>query len=301
MYKYFNKIVLVLVFLTIKVYSQQFDTSLGQCTLQIYSGEKLNNNDIKQIIINEASNLVSDYGKVQKLPFQVLIPKTKKEFNHLVKTAPEWGIAVAIRGQNKIIIQAPSISKISYNRLKEVIVHEINHLYIHRIINNSSIPSWFMEGMAMQASGEFSLLHKIAISQSLWKNSLIPLSGLYNFNTKPNSQIKLAYGQAAAAIQALEYYYGKKIINRMINLLKQEVDFWEGLTQLSGHDKIDFQENYENYLSSHFRWMFLLKTRNLTFIMLPIILVIGFYLKRKRSKLILQKWETEEALEDLKQ
>lgn len=287
--------------LTIRVYSQQFDTSLGTCTLIIYSGENLNNNEIKQLIINEASNLVSDYGIVQKLPFQVLIPKTKKEFNSLVKTAPEWGIAVAIRGQNKIIIQAPSVSKISYNRLKEVIVHEINHLYIHRIIKHSSIPSWFIEGMAMQASGEFSLLHKIAISQSLWKNNLIPLPGLYNFNTKPKAHIKLAYGQAAAAIQALEYYYGKKITNNLINLLRKEVDFWEGLTRISGHDKIDFQKNYEHYLSSHFRWMFLLKTRNLTYIILPVILVIGFYLKRKRSKLILQKWETEDTLEDLKQ
>ena len=69
------------------------------------------------------------------------------------------------------------------------------------LIKNVSIPSWFVEGLAMKFSKEFSFLHKIEISKAIWKNTLIPLDGLKNFNTKNKFQVKLAYAQAAAANQ----------------------------------------------------------------------------------------------------
>lgn len=279
--------------------SQEFNTALGLCRLEIYGGDVVNTVDIQELIHSEADKLVEEFGKVSVRPFDVFMPRTRKEFYKLAKSAPEWGIAVALKRQNRIVIQAPSVSKISYNRLEEVIIHEINHLYLHRLSGHNSVPSWFMEGMAMRSSGEFSLLHKIAISRSLWQKNLIPLPGLYNFGTKPKALIKLAYGQAAAAVNALEYYYGNQFINDQLNLLKQGDDFWTSFTKLTGQDEIDFQVNYENYLANQFRWMFLLKTRNLAFILLPVILVIGFWLKRKRSNKILKKWEIEEALEDL--
>ena len=291
-------IILVCICISLSI-TQEFNTSLGLCRLEIYGGDVMNTEEIKNLIQSEAEKLVEEFGLVTVRPFDVFMPRTKKEFHKLAKSAPEWGIAVALKHKNRIVIQAPNVSKISYSRLEKVIVHELNHLYLHRLLGKKSVPSWFMEGMAMRSSGEFSLLHKIAISKALWQDNTIPLPGLYNFSTKPKGQIKLAYGQAAAAVNALEYYYGGQIIYDQLNLLKQGGDFWESFNSLTNHDEIDFQENYENYLSSQYRWMFLLKTRNLAFILLPVILIIGFWMKHRRSKKILKKWEIEEALEDL--
>ena len=56
----------------------------------------------------------------------------------------------------------------------------VHHIYMFYIPKYESIPSWFKEGMAMHYSKEFSLVHKIEISHSSWKNQLIPLSKLNN-------------------------------------------------------------------------------------------------------------------------
>ena len=94
---------------------------------------------------------------------------------------PEWGIAVAKLNPDRIILKAPGIANISFTRMKEVIVHELNHIYLYRIQDHYSMPSWFKEGMAMRSSNEFSLLHKIEISKSQWQNKTLPLTQLQNF------------------------------------------------------------------------------------------------------------------------
>ena len=99
------------------------------------------------------------------------------------------------------------------------------------------------------------------------------------FNTKNKYVIKLAYAQAAAAINALEYYYGEKITHQIINLLKKKYTFWDALLKITGDDKIDFQEKYEFYITNYFLWIFLLKTPNMLFILFPFILILGYLTK----------------------
>ena len=76
---------------------------------------------------------------------------------------PEWGIAVAKLNPDRIILKAPGIANISFSQMKKVIIHELNHIYLYRIPNHHSIPSWFKEGLAMRNSNEYSLTHKIEI------------------------------------------------------------------------------------------------------------------------------------------
>ena len=96
--------------------------------------------------------------------------------------------------------------------MKEVIVHELSHIYMFRIPGYSTLPSWFKEGMAMRSSNEFSLLHKIEISRFIWKKQIIPLLRLKNFRAYSREKVRLAYGESAAAIEALKFYYGEDIL-----------------------------------------------------------------------------------------
>ena len=214
----------------------------------------------------------------------------------MAHSAPEWGIAIASKKHNRIVIQAPYLAKITFNRFKTIIIHEINHLYIYKK-NNIFLPSWFIEGLAMKASNEFSLLHKIEISQAYWKNNLIPLPGLYNFSTKSKSKIKLAYAQAAAAINYIEFYYGKETLINIIKQINNNNEFWEIIYNVTKHDKINFQINYENYIKDNFKWIFLLKIKNIVFIFLPFILFFGLWLKNNHNKKIITKWEKEDEIE----
>ena len=278
------------------IFSNQFDTSLGKCSIIINKKNKSELLSYQKLIQGESLKLITEYGPINKKPYQIIIPKTKKEFFKISKTAPEWGIAITKSRENKIILQPASIANISKNRFNEIIIHELNHLYIHRLIDSGLMPSWFIEGMAMKFSNEFSYTDKIEISKSLWKQQIIPLDGLNNFNTKNKYVIKLAYAQAAAAINALEYYYGEKITHQIINLLKKKYTFWDALLKITGDDKIDFQEKYEFYITNYFLWIFLLKTPNMLFILFPFILILGYLIKKYKNKQIIKKWEYQEQL-----
>ena len=88
--------------------------------------------------------------------------------------------------------------------MKKVIIHELNHIYLYRIPNHHSIPSWFKEGLAMRNSIEFSLTHKIEISKSkeLQKNgnSLIEFLFKGNKGTNYNELKNIASGGEVSRI-----------------------------------------------------------------------------------------------------
>ena len=290
----------VLLFFFCIVFTDTFPTAFGECTLEIYSGRVDDIPEFVQLIQTETKNLTREFGKVQLRPFSVYITSNIKDFYEKSKgPVPEWGIAVAKMRPDRIIMKAPGIANISFTRMKEVIIHELNHIYIFRIPNYNTLPSWFKEGMAMRSSNEFSLLHKIEISRFIWQKETIPLSRLNNIAPYSRDKVKLAYGESAAAIEALEFYYGEDILIDIISNLRDNQNFEDALDTATGETFADFQVKFELYLEANFNWIFLLQASNYIYVILPLILVLGFIYHRYRNKNILAKWEMEEKLDNI--
>jgi len=212
---------------------------------------------------------------------------------------PEWGIAVAKLNPDRAILKSPGLANISFTRMKEVIIHELNHIYMFRIPNYYSMPSWFKEGMAMDVSNEFSLLHKIEISKAYWQKQTIPLQRLQTMGTHTKEKIKLAYGESAAAIEALQYYYGEDTPLHILDAMRNGEEFIVAVESTINEEYIEFQINFEIYLEENYNWVFLLQSTNYLYVILPIILVLGFLYRNHRNKLKLKQWKIEEELMDL--
>ena len=168
-----------------------FPTAMGQCTLEIYGGNVTDIPEIVELIQSEADQLVQKFGEIITRPYSVYITSNMNNFYEKSKgPVPEWGIAVAKLNPDRAILKSPGIANISFTRMKEVIIHELNHIYMFRIPNYYSMPSWFKEGMAMAVSNEFSLLHKIEISKAYWQKQTIPLQRLQIMGTHTKGKIK---------------------------------------------------------------------------------------------------------------
>ena len=279
--------------------SNTFSTSLGECNMQIYDGEIAQISELVDLVKVEADKLYKKLGEVATRPFTIYITANMDDFNKQSNgPTPEWGIAIAKNNPDRIILKSLGIANISFPRMKEVIIHELNHIYMFRIPQYRSIASWFKEGMAMQSANEFSLLHKIEISQAIWRKKTIPLLRLQNISHYTYDKVKLAYGQSAAAVEALEYYYGKKIIVNIIERMKNGYNFNDALKKESGENIIDFQIKFEIYLEENYNWIFLFSSAKHIYVVLPFILIIGFIYYRYRRKKIIAKWEIEEQLEN---
>ena len=139
----YYKLFIYLILLSAAITST-FETSIGTCNLEIYEGDIGRIIELEDLIKEEVNNLVNKYGKIEKNKFSVFITSNLNQFYKLAKgKTPEWGIAVAKRNPERIIIKPPKVINISFNRLKKIIIHDLNHIYIFRIKNYSSIPSWF--------------------------------------------------------------------------------------------------------------------------------------------------------------
>ena len=295
-----KKLFIINILLLSNLFSSVFNTELGKCNLEIYDGKIEDIPEIVDLIIIESEKLIAEFGKIKPAPFSIYITSDMDEF-HRKSNGPvvEWGIAVAKRNPDRIIIKAPGISNISFSRLNEVIIHELNHIYMFRIPNYYSIPSWFKEGLAMSSANEFSLSYKIEISKSYWSNKIIPLSRLNSFSSLSKNQISLAYGEAAASIESLKYYYGEKTPAKIIEVMKNGKSFIESLEYIINEEYIDFQIKFEVFIEDNFNWVFLLSSNRYSYIVLPFILILGFIFKKYKNKLKLEQWAIEEEIDNL--
>ena len=294
----FRAIIFSLIYLNLG-FSDSFYTPIGECTLEIYGGRIEDIPDIVHLIKKESENLINKFGAIEIRPFSIYITSNMEEFYKKSKgPVPEWGIAVAKSNPDRIILKSPGIANVSFTRMKEVMIHELNHIYLYRIPNHYSMPSWFKEGMAMRNSKEFSLVHKIEISKSQWQKNTLPLTRLQNLNTYSEGKVKLAYGESAAAIEALEYYYGPDVLINILNNMREKIDFQQSLEYSSKEKLIDFEIKFEAYLKNNYSWVFLFRSPKYVYVILPIILVLGFIYHRYRSKKIIKQWEIEEELEN---
>ena len=282
------------------VFTDTFPTTFGECTLEIYGGRVPDILEFVQLIQDETENLTREFGMVQLRPFSIYITADMKDFNEKSNgPTPEWGIAVAKMKPDRIIMKAPGIANISYSRMKKVIIHELNHIYMFHIPRYGTLPSWFKEGMAMRSTNEFSILHKIEISRSIWQKQTIPLLRLRSFGSYSRDNVKLAYGESAAAIEALEFYYGENILMNIVTNLHDAQDFDDALETATGEEFVDFQIKFELYMESNFNWIFLLRASKYIYVILPLILVLAFIYHRYRNKKILKTWEIEEELDNI--
>jgi len=295
-----NKFYIMLSLLCTMVCAEQINTLWGPCNIEIYGGSINRIDSIREKVIGDTQTMVDDWGEIIVRPFSLYITYSEKDFYAKAKgPVPEWGIAIAKRNPDRIIIQAPHVSGITFSRLLEVISHELNHIYLNRVKQSYSIPSWYKEGMAMRQADEFSMKHRVEISKAKWKNQLFYFNDLEGFNRVQKSNATLAYAQSAAMVYAMEYFYGDNIHTFIIDAMQNGASFWDAIEKITDDNRIDVQINMEIFIEDNYNWMFLANASKSIFIILPFILIGGFLYKRQRNKRIIDAWETEELLEQV--
>ena len=99
--------------------------------------------------------------------------------------------------------------------------------------------------------------------------------------------------------KALKEYYGDSIYGELIEQIDQGKSFWKALVYITGDNQTNIHNKINKFVEEKYSWMFLFNRFNLIFMFLPLILILGYIYKRYKNRLLLEKWELEELLEDL--
>lgn len=280
------------------LFSNSINTRWGTCNLILNGSSISKTNDLISIIKNTTNLMSNEYGNIDTNKFSIHIVENINDYNKYTDgTAPIWSIGLTKSYPDRVVIKSPSLARISLIEFYKIVKHELNHIYINRYKNRHSIPQWFKEGFASLVANQFSLKHKIIISKNKWKDSLIPIESLVDFNEINSSNSQLAYSQSYAFINALQHYYGNEIIINILRHLDKGKNFNESVEYITGNNIKYINNQLANYLTNNYNWMILLDIPNMVFSIFPFILIIGFiYMKNNNLKKI-KKWEEEEMIE----
>jgi len=273
-------------------------STLGKFNLLLSSEKKVLKNLSINTIKSHTANLFSKYGYVDTLSFLVYITDQDDQFKSLTsKNIPAWAVGVA-KG-NKIVIKSPKKS-MTYDSFNKTLKHEITHIYLSQI--NNRFPPWFNEGFAMHTADQFDIRRKINISWNLLFKTIVNLNQLKNFLSASKTQAYLYYSQSAASIDAMIFYYGDDILDSILFYAKQNKSFNQAFLKATGGDTVDdFSVKYISYLNNHFKFLFIYQFQKIVFFLIPFLLLLIWFYKKKRIKKMMKLWEIEEELEDLKE
>ena len=205
---------------------------------------------------------------------------------------PEWSGGVAFMRRRAIILKPGGY----YDPLKyrETLSHEIVHFYIGEIVKNNALPLWLNEGTAMYLSGKtISWQESINIGNALSVGNLTDLTAIDTVLKFANAQAELAYIESFLAVQFIIGRHGEKTIADMIRDFSYDNNIDQVMQKHLGYDFIEFEIDWYDYLKRHYRWMAFLQFENLFWILLVVIIMFAFIIKKVQNRRIYREWEQE--------
>ena len=278
--------------------STTFQTRWGECTINNIGTSISNPALINQINLN-INSLDSIYGNTPKQNFQITV--ANKDLSYIKHNHWKWSLGITYKNPDRVIIKDPGFAKISKRKFNQVLKHELSHIMMNRFNMVQSIPRWFKEGFAMNEANEISLNHKILVAKNIQNHNLFNINQYNNFNNFNRIEFNLAYAISAVYIVAIKKMYGNDIIHEIIHNIKKNHNFNISFLNATGQSLDQFNNNFYNFIKREYFWFKLINLPKNIFALMPLLLVIGFYIKSKKNKQIKKQWEIEEKLEDLEQ
>jgi len=153
----------------------------------------------------------------------------------------------------------------SNRRLKSLALHEITHAVqlkhllqgpyrsLQILLTGVLSPLWFLEGVAEYESMAWDTMAAMHMRDAVMDHKLIPLNQLRGFSHLAPHQIHLAYHQSDLFIQFLVETHGGQCIARLMRLLKNRLNLYSGLKEVTGMWPWDLDRAWQKYADRRLR------------------------------------------------
>jgi len=175
-----------------------------------------------------------------------------------------------------------------------ILKHELFHALLGQ--NEVTIPVWLNEGLAQWHAGQMDWGGFMELGGATARGNLIPLVDLDVILSFNHKRASLAYGQALDATRFLIKRQGESILPFLLQA--DELGFRERFKGETGEDLIDFEIAWREDLERRFWFFKISRIPGVLWAVSPLIVVLAWYLKRRKGKKKLAEWEQEEPPTD---
>lgn len=241
-------------------------------------------------------NIAAAFGIEFGDTVKVLIADSRQQFESAMGPGfPDWGVAAAIKEYNLIVVNSsPEYGQVK--SLNELLGHELCHLMINRATGGRWLPRWMEEGLCQMFSGEWRISHDFLLTRAVWGSGLLPLVSLENVNRFGGAKAALAYAQSYQAVSAMSRDFGIDFFGEFFRVYRDKGDFYGAFFEQTGYRYLEWVTLWQSKTSQRYRFVLFIFDSQLLFVVLPILFVLIYLIKRFQSRRKLKEWERLEKL-----
>ncbi|MBC8088839.1 MAG: hypothetical protein H7Z40_16360 [Phycisphaerae bacterium] len=211
-------------------------------------------------------------------------------------SAPEWGAAIAMPAEQRIIMQGAYGNSGAGNPLV-VLRHELAHLALHEALGN--LPArWFDEGYASVAAGEWDRATALETSVALMWRSLPDAEALDEGFYGGSSRAQYAYALAHLAVAEMQGIDTKRGLANFFTYWKQTGSYELAVRQAFGLTTSSFDAYWHQRVRRRYGALALLANLSLAFGFVAVLIGPAYFSKRRRNRLRLEQMRASEARQE---
>lgn len=275
--------------------SNTLDTTHFQIHYQSHAKSAQEVADIAENFYSQLDRLINGMaiGKIE-----IWICDTEAQFQSAVH-APihDWAIGCAFPLSRRIVIQNPRVIIERKFQLSQIIRHEIVHVVFGQRTQKSmkSIPLWFVEGIAMYLSEEWTPNHHNLLLKNIFSNSIIPLSDLASAFPRSEIQAQLAYAESLNAVAWLVELRGIDALWEIIARLESGDELNTAFEQTVGWNLSTFDSEWRASLPRRYHRAAIFANPYILWGVIATIFVLIFLYRRKLLRQRLAELNREES------
>lgn len=238
------------------------------------------------------------FGQKSWIDIQIYLAKSEEEFQlYSINGFPEWAQAIAFVNKRMIIIRAESADEIQ--RLPQVLLHELVHIYLGFILPDKRIPTWLHEGLAQRLSHEsLTMDEQVFIANALYSNRISYLADLDSMFAFSPLKARLGYALARSAVDYFVREYSLEVLMNTLQALNDE-PLDRAFLKTTGKDFVDFETGWFSYIDEKYSWMFLLNAENIVWAILILLFFAALIKLRYKNRKTIDSWESDLDIQDL--
>jgi hypothetical protein len=210
---------------------------------------------------------------------------------------PDWGVGVAIAERNLIAVRSPRDYPIG-DQLPTILRHELAHLHLDAMLDQSRPPRWMHEGYAQQFAHQWDIGDDWIVARAVFTGSSLPLSDIDGVNSFRDAKAKLAYVQSYLAMGYFLERYGYDGLMLFARTMRKGGSWDQAFTQATGANYSGFQQEFDTYLKDRFNWAVFLHDTALLWVLLTVVFILLYLIKRYRAARKMAGWKKQESIED---
>lgn len=255
---------------------------------------------------NENMRLVLDVASLRlrklldvNLPdtLTVAIVETQQQFDSLAGgRMPDWGAGAAVPGRNLILLRRPMMNNYPGSQA-DLLEHELAHIAIHFRVRGGHIPRFIDEGFASWFAGEWTFTNVTTVAAAQITKSLLPLKKIDDVNSFHQAEANLAYSQSYLVVFYIYQRFGELGFLDLLDAFAKGKEVSDAFRSGLGISFWDFEIDYRTFLRDKYTIYSILSDTMGLWIILAVIVVVGYIFLRKRKKDALDRWKEQERFE----